>query len=103
MLCQRDLLFVIPQLQVCDIILLLNWWIINASVLLLLFPLLLVLLNLLRCLLRLPSKILSANLPTQDTSLGPVSFFYAQGNLLEDKFRLFSPLHRPKGLDLQFA
>ena len=100
MLCQCDLLFVIPQLQVCDIILLLNRRIIDASILLLLFPLFLVLLNLLRCLLWFPSEILSADLPTQDTSLCPVPFLYAQRNLLEDKLRLFSPLHRPKGLDL---
>ena len=93
MLCQRDLLFVIPQLQVCDIILLLNRRIIDASVLLLLFPLFLILLNLLRCLLRFPSEILGADLPTQNTSLGPVSLFYAQRNLLENELRLFSPLH----------
>ena len=100
MLGQRNLLLIVSQLEICNIIILLNGWIIDAPILLLLFPLLLVLFNLFWRLLWFPGEELCADLPTQDTCLGPVPFLYAQCDLLENELCLLSSFHRPEGLDL---
>ena len=79
---KSDLLLVVPQLQVCDVVLRLDRRVVCAAGLLLLFALLLLLLQLLRCLLRPALEIPCANLSAQDTGLCPIIVLDAERDLL---------------------
>lgn len=79
---QCDLLLVVAELEIRHIVLGLYRWVVRTSRLLLLFPLLLLLLQLLGRLLRLPCEIPCADLPAEDTSLCPIALLYAQRYLL---------------------
>ena len=98
---QDYLLLVIGELEVRDIILL-DLGHLLASVYLLL-TLLLLLLELLRCLLWPPGQVLRTDLPAQNAGLRPVSTLDTELDLGEDELRLFSPLHGAERLDLQLA
>jgi hypothetical protein len=100
---QRNLLLVVPQLEVCDIILGLNRRVVCAAGLLLLFALLLILLQLLGRLLRPALEVACANLPAQDAGLCPIALLYAQRNLLQDELGLLSSGHGAECLHLKLA
>ena len=100
---QKDLLLVVPQLQICDIVLGLDRRVVRAAGLLLLLTLLLVLGQLLGGLLRPALEVLFADLPTQDARLCPLALLYAKCYLLEDEFGLLSSGHGAERLYLELA
>jgi hypothetical protein len=100
---QKDLLLVVPQLQICDIILGLDRRVVCAASLLLLLTLLLVLRQLLGGLLRPALEVFLANLPAQDARLCPLALLYAKCYLLEDEFGLLSSGHGAERLYLELA
>lgn len=81
-LCERDLLFVVLELQIRHVIFRLDRRVINTPRLLLLLSLFPVFLELLRRLLRPTLEVLGADFPAQDASLSPTALFYAQRYLL---------------------
>ena len=98
---QDDLLLVVPQLEVCDVVLLDLGHVFAAGPLLL--PLLQLLLELLGRLLGLAREVLGADLAAQDAGLGPVAHLDAQRHLGEDELDLLATLHGAERLDLQLA
>ena len=103
---ERDLLLVVPELQIRHIIVNRFIHLSHCPVRTHPFPLLLLLLRLLDLfdrLLRFPREVSGTDLPAQDLSLRPVAFLYAKRDLLEDEFGLLAAAHGAKGLDLEFA
>lgn len=100
---QRNLLLVVPQLEICDIILRLDGRIICAASLLLLLTLLLVLLQLFRGLLRPALEVARAHLPAENAGLCPFALLYAKRNLLQDELGLLSSGHGAECLHLKLA
>lgn len=90
---QRNLLFEVTKLEICDVVIHLHRWLIRPTGLLSLLCLLLERLDLLSRLLRLAVEVPLVDLAAENLSLGPVSALNTQRDLLQDEFCLFPSRH----------